>query len=233
MQVAAFTIPNRCQNVMIHLFVKPVSAMLHVSDIINTRKHGSFVATTEDIQKNLTAGTLTSKEWAVSVRVSSNIRSTTYSFQWNLFCMMIILAVQGNNDRRPIKHMPFDINKHSNLLSPGASPSDKSLRAAMNYILLLEGAVKAQRPLTARSFRVFVRRLRRVEDYFQSVDMGLANAAIKSAQLYAKAMTEGKVKEGLLKSSSCCNKILLKTGIHEEARCCIICGAWFKFQKNK
>ena len=146
--------------------------------------------------------------------------------------MMIILAVQGKMTEHQSHIMPFDINKHRTLLSPGAGYSDKSLRAAMNYILLVEGAVKAQRPLTARSFRVFVRRLRRLEDHFESVVMGLANAAIKSAQLYAKAMTEGKVKEGLLKSSSCCNKILLKTGIYEEARCCM-CGTSFKFQTTE
>ena len=144
--------------------------------------------------------------------------------------MIILVIVERKNSRRPIKKMPFNVRMHNNLLSSEANPTGKSLRVAMNYILLVEGSVASQRPLTAKSFGVFERRLRREEVYLENVVMGLSTSAIKSAKLYSKAVRAGKVRSGILRSSYCCNKILLRTGLYEEARCCI-CGSWFKGQE--
>ena len=80
--------------------------------------------------------------------------------------------------------------------------------SAYNYTLLVEGQVKAQKPLSTREFRKFIRRSGAAEDYFERVVMDLVHKATIHSNNFKDAEIRRMIRKEEVIGSHCCDVVL-------------------------
>ena len=216
-----------------HIFISPLRGNLRISGTYHAVSPGSFLShkIINPIGQQLGRST-TAAAWASAKGISKYVRSTSYEFQYSLHNCLTTHIVRTSDTARPIQSIPLSPTERKNLIGFRAKSEDKTLRAAFNYTLLVEGKVRGQRALSLKQFMKYVRRSSRTMDYYNRVVTTELDRFLLHANKFVIATNKMNIKWTPEPVSHCCDMLLHPTDV-SFFFLCAACGSWKAFKRDE